>query len=146
MQTCPGRSRQFWRPEDIYDLPCPHCGREVELFKTDIERRCPHCGGTVLNPRADLSCAEWCPSAKECLGPVLYGRLKEKEREEDLERLLSVVGEDVEVRELFLRLFRENRDPERLFDPDLLKELEGERPDLVERATKYYAEFRKKVG
>jgi len=143
MQTCPGQSRQFWRLEDIYDVPCPHCGYQVEFFKTDFKRTCPNCGGTVLNPKADFSCAEWCAYAKECLGPVLYGRFMERCRRKDLEQLLSEV-DDEEVRELFLRLFRENRDPEKLFDMDSLQALGKERPDLVKRATYYYNRFRGK--
>ncbi|HID11250.1 MAG TPA: hypothetical protein EYP17_08125 [Candidatus Latescibacteria bacterium] len=152
MQVCPGQSRQFWRSEDIYDVPCPCCGGQVEFFKVDVKRTCPHCGEVVSNPKLDLSCAEWCRQAEACLGPVLYGQIMEqrklgRRRREDLERLLAMVGQrDGEVMELFLRLFEENRDPEKLLDVERLRELSKEDPELVERATRYYSEFRKKVA
>ncbi|MFH1008335.1 MAG: hypothetical protein V1800_12680 [Candidatus Latescibacterota bacterium] len=76
---CPGQSTMFWRPEDIFEIPCPHCGHKVEFFKTDTKRPCPQCGDKVLNPRCDFACAGWCTSAEECLGPDLYGQWLEKQ-------------------------------------------------------------------
>ncbi|HID09995.1 MAG TPA: hypothetical protein EYP17_01660 [Candidatus Latescibacteria bacterium] len=60
-----------------------------------------------------------------------------------MKKFLEIVDRDEEVRELFIRLFEENRDPERLFDLGRLQELGQARPDLVERATRYYSQFRR---
>lgn len=65
---CPGQDTAFWRPGDIYEVPCSHCGAEIEFFKDDASRRCIGCGGRVQNPRFNLGCAQWCEHAKECLG------------------------------------------------------------------------------
>jgi len=137
----------FWKMEDIYDVPCPHCRELVEFFKTDIKRPCPYCGQTILNPKADFSCAEWCARAEECLGPLVYEQLAEKRelerrRQEHFERLLATVDpEDGEVRELFQQLYEGNRNPEKLLDFDRLRVLRQEQPELVERATRYYSRF-----
>jgi len=70
---CPGQDMRFWKPDDIYRVPCAHCGGQVEFFKDDLRRKCPHCGKFTVNPKNDLSCARWCRYAAECLGQL--GRL-----------------------------------------------------------------------
>ena len=65
---CPGQDTRFWKPDDIFDIPCQSCGRPVEFFKTDVFRRCPSCGKRIQNPKVSLGCARWCAYAKECLG------------------------------------------------------------------------------
>ncbi|MEI6915712.1 MAG: hypothetical protein WCL39_11315 [Armatimonadota bacterium] len=65
--NCPGQDLRYWKPEDIYEQPCAHCGKPIEFFKTDLHRKCPSCGGFSVNPRNDMACAAWCNSAKECL-------------------------------------------------------------------------------
>jgi predicted HD phosphohydrolase len=59
---------RFWKPEDIFEAPCPHCGARMEFWKDDVRRRCKSCGEMVRNARLDLGCAKWCKHAKECLG------------------------------------------------------------------------------
>ena len=68
MKKCPGQDSQFWTPEDIFEVACGNCGYMVEFFKTDGMRRCLQCGSRVINPRVSIGCAQWCESAKECLG------------------------------------------------------------------------------
>ena len=63
---CPGQDQRFWKPQDISEHACPHCGAAVEFWKDDSARRCPSCGGTVRNPGFDAGCAAWCPSAGRC--------------------------------------------------------------------------------
>jgi ribosomal protein S27E len=63
---CPGQDTRYWKKGDIFDVPCPDCGREVEFFKDDVRRRCS-CGRTIVNPKLDLACAEWCQSAEKCV-------------------------------------------------------------------------------
>ena len=65
---CPGQDTRFWKPDDIFDIPCQACGAAVEFFKSDTRRRCPRCGKRIQNPRISLGCAQWCAHAKECLG------------------------------------------------------------------------------
>jgi ribosomal protein S27E len=65
---CPGQDTAFWRPGDIYEVPCSDCGHDVEFFKDDATRRCTACGKLVRNPKLNLGCAQWCEHAVECLG------------------------------------------------------------------------------
>jgi hypothetical protein len=63
---CPGQDTRYWKKGDIFDVPCPKCGREVEFFKDDVRRRCP-CGRLIVNPKLDLACAAWCEHAEKCV-------------------------------------------------------------------------------
>jgi hypothetical protein len=64
---CPGQDTRFWRPGDIFEIPCGNCGRMIEFFKDEASRRC-NCGNRVQNPKLSMGCAQWCENAKECLG------------------------------------------------------------------------------
>ncbi len=64
---CPGQDTRYWRPGDIYDVPCPNCGTMNEFYKDDPTRRCSSCGHRFVNPRLDLGCLEWCEHAASCL-------------------------------------------------------------------------------
>jgi len=68
MVQCPGQDKRFWKPKDIFDVKCPDCGIPVEFWKDDPKLKCPKCGALITNPKLDLSCAQWCKYAKECLG------------------------------------------------------------------------------
>jgi HD superfamily phosphohydrolase YqeK len=68
MVRCPGQDQRYWKPEDIFEVQCPHCGNRVEFFKDEPKLKCRHCGNQVANPRIDLGCAEWCQFAEQCLG------------------------------------------------------------------------------
>jgi len=65
---CPGQDMRFWKPEDIFEEPCPFCGEAVEFWKDEPRERCGHCGKRVMNPRIDLGCAKWCKYAAQCVG------------------------------------------------------------------------------
>jgi hypothetical protein len=67
---CPGQDQRYWKPEDIFDVSCPHCGSEIEFWKDEAVRTCRQCSNPVRNPRMDLGCAKWCKHAKECLGQL----------------------------------------------------------------------------
>ena len=64
---CPGQDLRYWKLDDIYEIECAHCGAHIEFFKDDPRRRCKACGKNMLNPRNDMSCAQWCKFAKQCL-------------------------------------------------------------------------------
>lgn len=71
---CPGQDTQHWKPDDIFETPCPECGRSIEFFKDDATRRCKGCGTRVPNPKLDIGCAEHCEFADQCLaGEFLKG-------------------------------------------------------------------------
>ena len=65
---CPGQDMRFWKPQDIFSMPCPECGTQLEFWKDEPFLLCSGCGTEVKNPRIDLGCAKWCKFAKECLG------------------------------------------------------------------------------
>lgn len=67
---CPGQDMRRWTPDDIVEIKCPHCDNEMEFFKDEPSLICCVCRRPVRNPRVDLGCAEWCTSARECLGSV----------------------------------------------------------------------------
>ncbi len=68
---CPGQDMRFWKPEDVYDIRCPHCEKDMEFFKDEPFLLCPNCNQEVRNPKIDLGCAKWCKHASECLGKYL---------------------------------------------------------------------------
>ena len=70
MAKCPGQDKRFWKPEDIFEIDCPECGASVEFWKDDPKLRCPQCRQLLTNPKLDLSCAQWCKYARECLGTL----------------------------------------------------------------------------
>ncbi len=59
---------RYWVPEDIFSIPCPFCGVEIEFWKDEPFRICPSCSKSVRNIRIDMGCAKWCKHAAECLG------------------------------------------------------------------------------
>jgi hypothetical protein len=65
---CPGQDQRYWKPQDIFDCPCPSCGYEIEFWKDEPMRACPGCSAEIMNPRMDFGCAEWCKNSKKCLG------------------------------------------------------------------------------
>lgn len=68
MVRCPGQDQRFWKPQDIFEVDCTKCGQPVEFFKDEPQLKCRQCGHTVINPKIDLGCAEWCQYAEQCLG------------------------------------------------------------------------------
>ena len=70
MAKCPGQDPRFWKPGDIFDAPCPHCGTTVEFWKDEPCVKCPRCRKMAVNPKLNLGCAQWCPHAERCLGTL----------------------------------------------------------------------------
>ncbi|MHC4157808.1 MAG: HD domain-containing protein [Planctomycetota bacterium] len=68
MVRCPGQDQRFWKPEDIFEITCPHCDQSIEFFKDEPKLKCKDCGQMVINPKIDLGCAQWCQYAQQCLG------------------------------------------------------------------------------
>jgi len=78
---CPGQDRRYLKPSDVFEIPCPHCGRSVEFFRSDVSLVCRGCGKRVANPKFDLGCAAWCEYAEECLGKI-PGQIKKRKRKQ----------------------------------------------------------------
>jgi hypothetical protein len=95
--VCPGQDTRYWRPEDIFDVECGHCGKSVEFFKDEASRRCGSCGERIRNPRLSFGCAQWCEHAKECLGYDPNGVDTDEEGEETLvDQLIAVCRNSVD--------------------------------------------------
>lgn len=67
---CPGQDSRYWKPEAIFEVPCPKCGTPLEFFKDEPTRRCKKCGHKAVNPRMDFGCAAYCKYAEQCLGDL----------------------------------------------------------------------------
>jgi putative nucleotidyltransferase with HDIG domain len=67
---CPGQDTRFWKPDAIFEVPCPKCGQMIEFFKDESTRRCKHCGHKMINPKMDFGCAAYCKFAAQCLGDM----------------------------------------------------------------------------
>jgi len=66
IHRCPGQHARNWRPEDVFEVACPECGKSIEFFKDDQARRCAHCGWECRNPKLNVGCLEWCQYADKC--------------------------------------------------------------------------------
>jgi putative nucleotidyltransferase with HDIG domain len=81
---CPGQDMRFWRPGDIFQIPCPKCGTTVEFFKDEVRRKC-RCGHEIVNPKMDFGCAQWCQYAEQCVGAVSEeAKARQKAEQKDL--------------------------------------------------------------
>jgi HD superfamily phosphodiesterase len=80
MVRCPGQDQRYWKPEDIFEVECSNCGAAVEFFKDEPQLKCRHCGHTVINPKIDLGCAEWCQYAEQCLGVTVKNLIVVRDR------------------------------------------------------------------
>jgi HD superfamily phosphodiesterase len=87
---CPGQDMRYWKPGDIFEAQCPKCGKKIEFFKDEVRRRCS-CGHTIVNPKFDFGCAQWCPHAEQCVG-VLPDEVKAKQKAEQKELLRERIG------------------------------------------------------
>jgi hypothetical protein len=93
MFRCPGQDQRFWKPEDIFEVKCQNCGTAVEFFKDEPKLKCRNCGRTVINPKIDLGCAEWCQYAEQCLG-VSVGRQISAIRDKLIDEMKKVFAGD----------------------------------------------------
>ena len=67
---CPGQDMQYWNEEAIFEVPCATCGKSIEFYKDDTNRKCGSCGNRMVNPRLDFGCAAYCQFAEQCLGTL----------------------------------------------------------------------------
>jgi endogenous inhibitor of DNA gyrase (YacG/DUF329 family) len=93
MVRCPGQDQRFWKPKDIFEVPCPGCGRAVEFFRDEPTVKCRGCGRLVVNSRLDLGCAQWCQHAEQCLGVATIRNIQTI-RDKLVARMKDVFGPD----------------------------------------------------
>lgn len=51
MHKCPKQEQRAWVPGDAIEIDCPGCGRTMEFFKDEQDRKCRKCGRKVANPK-----------------------------------------------------------------------------------------------
>lgn len=90
---CPGQDPMFWKPGDVFEIPCPKCGYGVEFMKYDVKRKC-RCGHEIVNPKINFGCAEWCPFGDTCI-ESLPEEMKVKTKEEKRNRLRERVAQEM---------------------------------------------------
>ncbi len=90
---CPGQDPMFWRPGDVFEIPCPKCGYGVEFLKYDVKRRC-RCGHEIVNPKINFGCAEWCPYGDSCI-EGLPDEMKSKTKGEKENRLKERISQEM---------------------------------------------------
>lgn len=93
MFRCPGQDQRYWKPEDIFEVQCSGCGKTIEFFKDEPKLKCRKCGQTVVNPKIDLGCAEWCKYAEQCVGVDTVKNLKVV-REKLISQMKKAFGTD----------------------------------------------------
>jgi DNA-directed RNA polymerase subunit RPC12/RpoP len=125
ISKCPGQDTRFWKPNDVYTVECPKCGKPVEFFKDDIRRRCKKCGHMFINPRLDLGCARWCQYADQCVGAID----KEEFKEIIILAMKEHLGGDTERIENALKVGR--------FAEDILEKEEGNPKVVIAAAILY---------
>lgn len=69
---CPGQEFR-WLKVELHK--CPSCGAEEEIFSNETRVRCHECGEWIYKEKLP-SCADWCASARECLGEERWKELK----------------------------------------------------------------------
>jgi len=94
---CPGQDIRYWKAGDIFEIPCPRCGRVTEFFKDEPTHRCKGCGHKFVNPKMDFGCASYCKFAEQCLGdlpPELLARRKDLLKDRVALEMKRTFGQD----------------------------------------------------
>jgi hypothetical protein len=71
-ESCPG-SREIRSPYPE-EVRCFWCDTVNEIWTDEVEAECKKCGRKVTREMRP-SCIEWCPAARDCIGPEKYERL-----------------------------------------------------------------------
>ncbi len=71
-ESCPGSAEiRSPYPEEIN---CFWCKTRNEIWSDEVEMDCKKCGKKITR-EMKTSCIEWCPAARDCVGPEKYDRL-----------------------------------------------------------------------
>lgn len=90
---CPG---QLSRNIEAKLQECPNCGYEVEMFSDELKVLCPNCRQPVYQETMP-SCIDWCPAAKECLGPEKWAQLQQEKEELNKLKLKEAIMRPTEI-------------------------------------------------
>ena len=94
ISRCPGQDFRYIKSQDVFEAPCPYCGKSLEFWKNDPRRRCTGCGKNVVNPHLDSGCAKWCRFAADCLGLSPAASQTDSLCQGLIEEMRRVFGED----------------------------------------------------
>ncbi|MBF0592743.1 MAG: hypothetical protein HQL02_11720 [Nitrospirae bacterium] len=80
-ESCPG-SQEIRNPFPE-PLRCLHCGTHNEIWSDETELTCSGCGKLISREikgvsdpwHKEVTCLNWCPAARECVGAEKYQRL-----------------------------------------------------------------------
>jgi len=75
--SCPG-SQEIRKPYPE-EIVCTGCGKTLEIWSDETETTCEDCG-QINKKFIGPTCIDWCPHAKECVGPEKYDRLANREK------------------------------------------------------------------
>ena len=71
-EGCPG-SKEIRNPFPS-EIECFWCGAVNEIWSDETEKACKSCGKTISRD-IGVTCIQWCPAARECVGAEKYERL-----------------------------------------------------------------------
>lgn len=71
-EGCPG-SKEIRTPSPE-EIACYWCGFSNEIWTDEVEIVCKRCDKTISR-EIGVTCLQWCPAAKECVGAEKYERL-----------------------------------------------------------------------
>ncbi|MBF0345796.1 MAG: hypothetical protein HQL06_16405 [Nitrospirae bacterium] len=78
-ESCPG-SQEIRNPFPE-NLTCVYCGQHNEIWSDETEMNCGGCG-KLISREMKVTCLNWCPAAKECVGIEKYERLMSAKKAE----------------------------------------------------------------
>ncbi len=71
-EGCPG-SKEIRNPYPS-EIKCFWCDTSNEIWSDETETACKGCGKTISRDMG-VTCLQWCPAARECVGAEKYDRL-----------------------------------------------------------------------
>lgn len=84
---CPGSASIKGTPT-LKTKRCPECGKELEMFSSEMTVTCKNCGFVAYNDTQ--TCILWCKYAKECVGEETYNQymqtMKRNEAQQNMEK------------------------------------------------------------
>jgi len=71
-ESCPG-SKEIRNPYPE-EIVCFWCETSNEIWSDETETACKKCGKAISRDLG-VTCLQWCPAARECVGTEKYERL-----------------------------------------------------------------------
>lgn len=96
LSGCPGSAGVKGTPT-LKVKNCPECGKELELFSSEMSTTCPGCGFVIYSDTQ--TCLLWCKYAKDCVGEEIYNQFMEHIKEKEAAEQNSGAPEDADSSE-----------------------------------------------